>query len=1130
MKSPQFSRFHLWLPAIALLIGLALAALTLTAVHALSAGQVEPLATPGGIEGFLYEPNGSTPVDGGWIDIHDAEDQPWMGTSTAANGYFAIPNLPPGAYVLHGYPPEGSAHASSLPVQVNVLSGQWANTALLLTQVRISGWVQDSDDGHRIEGAHVVAHDAAWTVERWATTNISGEFKIGGVNVGVTYYLDVLPPPDSPYVPLGPYSVVPVATDVVLEMYVPPTNVVGVVQDPAGAPVPGAGVVVFNDDFWRETHADELGGFVFRGLPVGGYHIHAAPPWGVQGLIASQPFPISIPTPTTLVDVGVITLPYAYKTANGRVVLAGTSTGVPDAVVNAHRLDGPGHADTPTDASGDFSLSLTGGEWHLAVEPRNPPAEWIFTGPPAWVVFDHDTSPQTETVLLEVVPTNAWVRGRVVCPGGPCPAGLYERAWAELRNDDIRNDAGLGSDYRFAIPIPDGWYELVIHVQHPAFQGPPPMPVFVGPGGDLDVGDIALLVKDAHIAGRVINESGHGVPGVPVFGWQPEGIGRGWAETDANGFYDMPVIGGEWLVEAQPGPELPYVFRHHPRWVKVAPGGTMTGVDLGLTFAGARILGAAVDAYTYDRLWGLDGWARAERYVAPHHLEFFSDAPMRDSSFRLKVQGGADYQVSLDLPPHAPYVSGGIGPIGVPPAAHVTVTVPLQHKDALIEGQLINAQTSAPAIGAWAEVFGEDEQGHWVGVGVDPATAGYGLGVVSGTWHLRAWVDPASGYVAVPTATVVTVQAGHGVVQDFEVWPINAHISGQVHKPDGTPLEAFVFAEGESPFVGHFETHVWSGPTGHFDLVVPAGSYVVGAALPGDELAAMGWLNPPPVDVPWVGAAHPVTDLHLRFRDLDGEIHGVLSFAPGIAITPTHPAYVWGWAESGAWAETEAAPVPGTNTFTYTLRVISDTVWHIGAVYEDWDHGVFYESPEEVVPVPPPSGQAVQDLTLGGPWALPQPFIVSFDASQMQTIIMPDGVELRIPPGALTVSGTVTLFIFPTQSLRPEPGRELIGVGYQMWAVDENGLEITRFNKNVFMTFHYPPDPVLGQHGVSEHQLIPVYYSTLVGRWILAESYVVDTAHNEITLQINHFTTFGVAATGDREYFIYLPIALKNAH
>ena len=293
-------------------------------------------------------------------------------------------------------------------------------------------------------------------------------------------------------------------------------------------------------------------------------------------------------------------------------------------------------------------------------------------------------------------------------------------------------------------------------------------------------------------------------------------------------------------------------------------------------------------------------------------------------------------------------------------------------------------------------------------------------------------------------------------------------------------------------------------------------------------METLGWLNPTPVDIPWVSAGSPVTGLELRFLQLDGVINGTVSFAAGISVTPTHAAYVWGWAESGEWAETEAALITGTSTFTYAMQVVSDTIWHVGAVYEDWDNGVFYESPERLAPVPASTGQATANLELGGPWMLPQPFIVSFDGTQMQTIIMPDGVELSIPPGALVVSGTVTLFIFPTQELRPEPGQEMIGAGYEIWAIDQNGQEITQFNKNVVMTLYYPSDATLAAQGISEHLLVPVYYSTLVGQWILADSYVVDTANNEISLHMNHFSTFGLISTEATDNRLYLPLVLRS--
>jgi hypothetical protein len=800
-------------------------------------------------------------------------------------------------------------------------------------------------------------------------------------------------------------------------------------------------------------------------------------------------------------------------------------------MVHANRLDEAGFAEAPADPTGAFTMSLAGGEWIFGVEPLVWPVSWVFAGPPAWIAFELPINvPETKTVVLPVIPTDATITGRVVCPGGvTCP--MDPPHWAigvELRNDDLQTGTELDIFYQFEINVPAGWYELVVHVDHPMLQGPKPIHRFVGPGERLDVGNIELVPKDARIVGQVRTGSGLPVPHVPVIAWPAEGFGWGWAKTDASGTYTMHVTGGEWFVEPIPELDAPFVFRQRPQLVRVLPMGTVTGIDFTLTRADARIDGIAVDSRSYERLWGLDGWAEAR--VVPVD-EFFSDAPMWDGGFNLKARGGFTYAVGVHLPPHAPYVSGGTGPVPVGPGANVPISVPLEHKDAVIAGRMINALTGSPVNAPiWGFVFGDDERGHWGGVGVDPELNDYELAVVSGTWHLNAWTDPESGFVAVPTETVVTVQSGQLIPQDFEVWPINAPIRGQVQKPDGSPLpKAFVFAEGESPHVGYFEAHVRSDAAGNFELFVPEGVYIVGAAVPPAKLESENWLYPPPLEDVVTSVFTPAVGLNLQFRQLDGEINGTISFAAGLLVTPTHPAYVWGWSEDGEWAETEAHIISGTSTFTYSMKVVSDTIWHIGTVYEDWDNGAYYESPEAVVPVTPPTGLATQNLVLGGPWSLPSPIVVSFDASQMQTIVFPNGVQLSIPPGALAISGTVTLYIFPTREMRPEAGREIIGTGYEIWATDQNGQEITQFNQNVVVRFPYPSDAALQARGINENLLVPVYYSTLIGRWILAESYVVDTENNEITLQLNHFSKFGLFSTAGTQEIIYLPIVISNS-
>ncbi len=1019
----------------------------------------------------------------------------------------------------------------------------------LMDEAGISGYVVDCHSGDRIPGAFVVAHDDEWMHVRWDQTDDEGEFHISGVISGMTYLVEAYPPYDGDYVQSAPVAVVPVTRGVRLEMCQAVTNVVGIVHDQQGNPVPDSWAAIWNDDYWEEAIADEEGQFAFRNMPTGDFTLQVGPPWDSQGWLAAPAISVTVPTSSSLVDVGVITLPLALKQVTGHVYYAGTTNGVSNAEVYADRIDAPGFAVTQVEMDGSFVLSLSEGEWYLSAEPMDAEpigdkssenSDWFFPGPPVHITFQE---PATVTevisnVVLEVVTADSVIEGQILCPGEAGPISCAEiiapdDIWVEA-DDGMYNGVTPDENYHFSIPVHAGWYEVSVYVGHPNLQGPEDIPVSVGHGETYDLGDLVLFSDNAMITGHVYNGMGDGVEGVPVAAWRADDRDWDWTETDASGAYTLYVTGGQWFVEPEPDPDMPYVFSGGPRLVDVAEGGTVAGIDFTLRLADARIKGIAVDENTGQRICDLYGQAWAELAATG---DFFSDAEVWNGMFILKASGGYTYNVGIDVPPYEGYVSGWRGPVAVEPGQVTTVTIPLPSKDARITGALVDGATGAPVEDApGAIIFGDDEYGHWAEafVGDD---GHYEMDVISGTWYLRAWVPPESGYVAAPDPVTVTVQAGEVISQDFEIWPVGGVITGVVLAPDGGPLTttAFVYAEGESPIVGYFETYTETDESGNFALYVPTGGYIVGAGLPEYELDARGWMNPQPVDVPWVAPDSPATGLELRFRQMDGLISGTITFSPTVNVTVTHPAYVWGWTDDGAWTEADAPVVSGTNIFTYAMPVISDTVWHIGALYEDWDGGWYYESAEVTVPVGYPDCNVRQDLVLMPGDVLLDPFVISFDGSQMQTIEMPDGVELIIPPGALVVSGTVTIYILPTNEL-PDlgAGRAFIGTGYEIWAVDQDGREITQFNKPVTVIFPYPPDAVLEAAGVDEAQLVPVYYSTLVGDWVLADSYVLDTVHNEVTLHLSHFSKWGVmspeAAGGTTPLpnKVYLPLVLRN--
>lgn len=205
---------------------------------------------------------------------------------------------------------------------------------------------------------------------------------------------------------------------------------------------------------------------------------------------------------------------------------------------------------------------------------------------------------------------------------------------------------------------------------------------------------------------------------------------------------------------------------------------------------------------------------------------------------------------------------------------------------------------------------------------------------------------------------------------------------------------------------------------------------------------------------------------------------------------------------------------------SYSLDMVSNTTWHLGAVYETpkW----YWLAREDVVLG---GGDATQDLVLTGPYPKPAPVAVTFDASLPQRILMADGTHIYIPAGAMPVEGLVTLHIVPIATLPHQRHANVYRYGYAFTAVDEEGQPITEhFNQDVVIGFAYD-ERELWYAGISEHLLKPAYFSTTTNEWTFPESYVVDTEEDRVMMQIDHFTDF--ALTGTSGFQAFLPLVLR---
>jgi hypothetical protein len=593
------------------------------------------------------------------------------------------------------------------------------------------------------------------------------------------------------------------------------------------------------------------------------------------------------------------------------------------------------------------------------------------------------------------------------------------------------------------------------------------------------------------------------VEGIPVIAWRPDAPGHAHTRTGPDGIYMLPIVQGVWLVKPAPEPDQPWLYAGEPVQVDVPDGGVVTDVDLQLVATDAAIAGVLVDGHGTP-VTDVQGWVNAHNKVDP---AIQKGAPVQDGEFEVLVPAGT-YKVSIKLPEGAPWLAAPAQDVVASSGVTTVTTLTLRIKDAAIAGALWDRRGEQVATGVQAEVMAFSE-GAWVRTAVHPSNGAYRLEVAPGVWALGYKVDPASGYVALRHRRNYPVASGQTVPAPLPVAEKDGLITGIVREPDGQPLSgATIVADGLGDQLGDLSLSTTSGHDGRFRLHVPHGHYHARATLGG----AHDWIAPTSHHVRVTeGGSAPALDL--QFTRPDAAITGTVTLAGGDSYTGT--VKLWAYSLDDGFTKAEAE-LGGS----YVLNVVSDTVWFVGAAFQD---GPSYWVAHARVDVP--AGGVTKDLELRGPFPLPAPMIVSFDASEEQYLELADGTSIFVPAGAMPVSGTVTLHITPIATFPHQRHANVYRYGYAFTAADANGQSIeAHFNQDVLITFPYDEAELL-RLGISEQWLKPAYFSTTTDSWTFPESFVVDTVADAVGMQIDHFTDF--ALTSSIGYQVFLPLILR---
>jgi hypothetical protein len=1090
-------------------------ALSLVLVGLLVAGTAARTAQAQGgmITGTVTSPGGYPLPDGTLVKLFEPGDWDVFGQAIpdANDGSFSLGPVPNGLYVIKAVPPASSGYTQSEIKMLSILNSSVDVGELALTTPQIFGTVV-APDGVTLADAWVKVYAGDDTLLQGVDAE-GGHFVVGGLASG-GYGLLASPASDDPYWDSARETVNVAGTaSIPVTLTLTMADIYGVAQDELAHSIPLATVYAIERGSGHRVQADQSnanGHYAIGGLEPGDYLLGAWPPFSIGGLLPPRPISVTVPSATN---------PYTLTFGSAPKIVTGTvetHTRIPvqAAQVIAHRVDKSGRVSTLSQADGGYRLDLTPGLWALTVRPISVtnPAHWVYNKPPQLIHFQHNLLPEHKAQDFVVLTADANVTGTVLLPDGSTELEVGSpptfTVTVALHDDEGIVVRGLVSTTNgsFDIPLPHGGYKVWIKPHDPSYMGPMVAPILVPPSSTISLGTLYLLEKNAAITGTVTDEGGIGAGGIPVSAWRPGAPGGAETRTGSDGQYVLSVVAGDWHVQPSPGPAQPYLYTDTGTRVSVGVSETITNVNFALTTADATINGVLVKE-NGDLASDAHGWASA---TDPLSTTLHNGAPIQAGTFAIHVPGGHTYAVAAHLPAGGPYMSAGERNVSVRVSETQTITLTVKEKDATIDGALWDPRNQDVVegvnglIGAW-------DGGNWAGTHINSGNGTYRFDVAAGLWHLGYRIDPDAGYVKLVHHKNVPVASGQTAHVPLPVAPKDGAIAGVVLGPGGDPLAgATIVADGVGPDISHIWLTTHSKPDGSFRLAVPHGAYHLGATI-GVTTSIKPAIKRVVVPAGGVSGGHV-----LQFQTPDATISGALTISGTSHITDS--VLVWAWSDDDGFVK---ARFPVTNsTGLYSLDVLSNTTWHLGAVYET--PAYYWVSRAEVTLG---ASGATQDLVLSGPHPKPGPVAVTFDASQAQRILLADGTHIFIPAGAMPVEGQVTLHVVPIATLPHQRHANVFKYGYAFTAVDNAGEPITEhFNQDVVIGFPYD-EAELRRLGLVEHFLKPAYFATTTNQWTFPESYAVDYAHDVVVMQIDHFTDF--ALTGEAGFEVFLPLMAR---
>jgi hypothetical protein len=930
------------------------------------------------------------------------------------------------------------------------------------------------------------------------------------------------------------------------------------------APVNGSGSLDYQNA--RTTWADSTGVFTFTDVLPGSYSMEIDPDCAPDALpLVGYTFLVL----TGPVNLGDVILPTAPKHIQGAVTRAGAP--LVGASVAAFNTDDWSYRCAVTNASGQYSLGVGGGEWDVSVDPT-PGERWMFTQTPPVVRFADNTTSQTTTVPLIVQPTDGFLSGQVLTPGGaPLPSPFPSSGPNYSAYVDVWNEANqtytygyLSASGTFTVPVVAGHYQVSIGLDgtdYPNYAGPPDQLVEVGKE-TIDLKQIRLLKRSSVIIGAVTDTGGNQIPDATVQAYQSGG-GLDYDQTDGAGRYALRVAAGEWNVSVFPPPGTSYLDNGAYQGISMTNDVTKT-LNFVLQPTAAQIQGTLVDQQGAP-LADADGWAYARKdgtqeYVAierASHGRFSLNVPSGKLRVGVFLAQGSQYSLVSELTSpalageprfeqslstaamaqleQAPYEQLlSVPPAGAAPAQTIRpVQVQLARNDAHIRGTLRD-QDGKPVVGVTGVVVASPAGANstWQSASLDTGNGAFDLLLTAGTWYLSYDLD-SDRYGSTQVAPIrVQVGSGQTVTQDLTTAVLDGMVEGQVLDDKQQPLSGtYVWLRGNN-----FEQFALTDKDGRFTIYAPLydggglARYTIGTAL-SCTVGKPCLLNVDPLPVTasvrslssmWASPMDSTIVLRAKGSAQSENVTVSGHVVSGSNQQPVAGASVTFKPDSGnkGTGYTNSAGNYSLSTvvtkglarvwYTATAGVVQGSTYY---AIDKRDRVAIEGRLLSALTAPSAPGAVGLDLQLQQVAVLPKSHTEMFYVADGWSYTLSDGTQIQIPANAVPVDQDETqvrAVIEPAPFLEPGDLYDpAIYYGYTITLFQaQSGKQVTQpLKADALLTLRYD-EGVLTQHYANESQISPASFSA--GLWQPADRFVVNTTTNKVTVSTRTLGTWAL--------------------